>query len=325
MDTDSEMDTRDAYLVDAFTDEPLAGNAAGVVPDGTELTTAQMQAIARELAVSETAFFAPHPEADRQVRYFTPTTEVDLCGHATIAGHAHLYRTGAIEAGTHRLATNVGTLSIEVTDDGTVWMNQNEPTVRRVSVGYDRLADALGCTHEAFEGIGEQLPVAYASAGLPFLIVPVGFLDALGDMEPDFPAVERLAEAHDAVGVYAFTFDTLDRTSTLHGRCFVPSAGVPEDPVTGTASGACGAYLHQLGAFVGTGPADAAPAATDVSTQQGTPEEMRFEQGHFLDRPGYVRVRATGGAPTVGGVAAPALEGTIRVPDIDDDEIIEAD
>ncbi len=317
------MDTREAFLVDAFTEEPLTGNAAGVVANAGELTTAQMQAIARELAVSETAFFAPHPEADRQVRYFTPTTEVDLCGHATIASHAHLYRQNVIDAGVHRLATNVGTLDIELTEDGTVWMEQTEPTVRRVTVGYDRLAETLGCAREAFENIGETLPVAYASTGLPFLIVPVGFLDALGGMEPDMPAVDRLASAHDAIGVYAFTFDTIDRESTLHGRCFVPGAGVPEDPVTGTASGACGAYLHHVGAFVATGSGDP-PTATDVSVKQGTPEEMRFEQGHFLDRPGYVRVRATGDAPVVGGAAAPALDGTVHVPDIDDDGIIEA-
>ena len=312
------METREAYLVDAFTDEPLAGNAAGVVPDAEGLSDEQMQAVARELAVSETAFLAPHPEADRQIRYFTPTTEVDLCGHATIASHAHLFREGVIDAGRHTLATNVGTIAIEVTDDGTVWMTQTSPTIRRVSADYDELAAALGCPRDALAAVGDRLPIAYASTGLPFLIVPVSFLDALGGMDPDFSAVERLADAHDATGIYAFTFDTLSRDATLHGRCFVPGAGVPEDPVTGTASGACGAYLEYVGAFTGD-VGDKLPDASD-----GMPDEMLFEQGHFVDRPGHVRVRATGGAPAVGGTAVPAFSGEIRVPAGSDDDIIEA-
>jgi trans-2,3-dihydro-3-hydroxyanthranilate isomerase len=330
-------DTRPAALVDAFTDEPLTGNAAGVVPDADGLDDEQMQAIARELAVSETAFLHPATDADRRLRYFTPTTEVDLCGHATIATHSYLYEAGEIDAGTHSLATNVGVLEIEVTDDGTVWMTQNEPTIHEVSVGFEELADALGCSESVFEGVGEALPVAYSSTGLPFLVVPVSFLDGLGSMDPDDDAVEALAAEHDTAGIYAFTFDTVAADATLHGRCFVPGAGVPEDPVTGTASGAVGSYLDHFGAFRGEGAeaipgvdpegvADSPPEGTDVSASVGTPTEMVFEQGHFLDRAGRVRVRASGsGAPTVGGSAVETFTGEIRIPETDDgDEIIEA-
>jgi len=79
------MPTRRIALVDAFSTEPLAGNAAGVVPDADGLTDQQCQAVARELSVSETAFVFESEEADRRVRFFTPTQEVDLCGHATLA------------------------------------------------------------------------------------------------------------------------------------------------------------------------------------------------------------------------------------------------
>ncbi|MEZ3142723.1 PhzF family phenazine biosynthesis protein [Halobaculum sp. MBLA0143] len=319
-------DSYTAALVDAFTDEPLTGNAAGVVPDAGGLTDTQMQAVARELAVSETAFLSDHPSADRQVRYFTPTTEVDLCGHATVAAHAYLRDHDRIAAGTHTLATQAGTLDIEVTDD-TVWMTQNTPTVYERPVEYDRLADALGAEPSAFAGVGDALPVAYASTGLPFLIVPVSFLDGVGGLTPDDDAVAALADDHDAVGVYAFTFDTLTADATLHGRCFVPGAGVPEDPVTGTASGACGAYLDHFGAFRGDGTDAPAPGGTDVSAETGTPAEMLFEQGHYLDRPGRVRVQVDAdseGAPAVGGSAVTAFEGTVEIPPADDDEILEA-
>ncbi|QZP37634.1 PhzF family phenazine biosynthesis protein [Halobaculum magnesiiphilum] len=316
---------REAALVDAFTSEPMAGNAAGVVADADGLDDEQMGAIANELGASETAFVRSSSEADRRVRYFTPTTEIDLCGHATIAAHARLFETGEIDAGTHSLETNVGVIEIEVTDDGRVWMTQNPPTVYEIEVDYDRLGDVLGVTPEAFRDVGAALPVAYATSGLPFLIVPVNFLEHLGDMSPDFDAVAALADEHDAAGIYAFTFDALGADSTVHGRCFVPGSGIDEDPVTGTASGACGAYLDHFAAFSG-GDTSNVPGGDDAAGDAGTPDEMVFEQGHYVDRPGLVRVRAgagDGGAPIVGGDAVTAFEGRIRVPESDDDEIIE--
>lgn len=320
MDTEPTPGTREAYLVDAFTAEPLSGNAAGVLPNADGLSDDQMQAIARELSVSETAFLFSTGRADRRVRYFTPTTEVDLCGHATIAAHATLHATGRITPGTHSLETNVGVLEIELTEEGRVWMTQDQPTVRQVHLEYDRLAEVLGCPADAFRDVGADMPTAVASTGLPFLIVPVNFLEHLGGMDPDMGAVEVLTDEHDAVGIYAFTFDALEGESTLHGRMFAPGAGVPEDPVTGTASGACGAYLRHVGAFTGADPTD---ATGSVDTSEGLPEEMVFEQGHFVERPGSVRVQV-GEQIRVGGQAVTAFEGQIMVPEYDTDDIIQA-
>lgn len=297
--------TLDLSVVDAFTTEPLAGNAAGVVPDADGLGSDQMRAVARELAVSETVFLGPSGEADRRARYFTPAREIDLCGHATVAAHAHLYAEGVVDAGTHSLETNVGVLEIEIAEDGTVWMTQDAPTVREVDLDYDRAGAALGIDPATLRDVGADLPAAYVSTGLPFLIVPVNFLESLGSVDPDADAIEALADEHDATGVYAFTFDALGAESTLHARMFAPGVGVPEDPVTGTASGACGAYLRRTAAF------------------DELPEEMRFEQGHFVDRPGHVRVQV-GERVRVGGRAVTAMDGTLRVPDAEEDEIIEA-
>jgi PhzF family phenazine biosynthesis protein len=300
------MQTVRTLFVDAFTDDPLAGNAAGVVPNADGLADDQLQAIARELSVSETAFLTESEAADRRVRYFTPTQEVDLCGHATIGSHVHLFADGVVDAGTHSLETNVGVLDIEVTEDGFVWMTQDAPEVREVDVGYDRVADALGVPDEALTGMRRDLPLAVASTGLPFLVVPAEYLDDLGNADPDMDLVEALTEDVDATGVYLFSFDALDPDSTLHGRMFAPGAGVPEDPVTGTASGATGAYLDHFGAF-----------------DEDLPEEMTFEQGHFVDRPGTVHVRV-GEAVQVGGRGVTSLDGTLTVPESDEEEIIEA-
>ena len=302
------MDERRALLVDAFADEPLAGNAAGVVPDAVGLSDGQMQAVARELNASETAFLRPSETADRRIRYFTPTQEVDLCGHATIASHA-LLAAEELADGTYTLETNAGTLDIEL-DGEAVWMTQNPPEIREVDPGYDAVADALGVRESALTGLRDDLPLARASTGLPFLMVPAEYLSDLSKMDPDMEVIEALADDHDCTGVYVFTFDTLASESTLHARMFAPGAGVPEDPVTGTASGACGAYLDRFGAL------------------DPTPPEMIFEQGHFLDRDGRVRVEAsdatTRGAVRVGGTATVALDGELRVPEPDDDGIIQA-
>lgn len=305
------METRRTLLVDAFADEPLAGNAAGVVPNAAGLSDDQMQRIAAELGASETAFLLGSDEADERLRYFTPATEVDLCGHATIAAYGALFEEGAIDAGDRTLRTNVGDLDVTVDDDGTVWMGQNPPSVERIEadeLDADRLGDALGIDPAALRDVGADLPVAVATTGLPWLVVPVNFLERLGEAAPDSAAVEAVCAAHDAVGIYAYTFDALDPESTLHGRAFAPAVGVQEDPVTGTASGAVGAYLQEVGAFDGD-----------------FPDELRFEQGHFINRPGHVRVRVAGDEVRVGGDAVTSLDGDLRVPAADrDDDIIEA-
>ncbi|WP_440765599.1 PhzF family phenazine biosynthesis protein [Natronorubrum sp. DTA7] len=299
------MDTIRILQVDAFADEPMAGNPAGVVPEADGLSDDQMQQIAAEMAVSETAFLSPSETADYRIRYFTPTQEVDLCGHATIGSFAHLYDEG-LEAGTYSLETNVGELEIELEPDGTVWMTQDTPQIREVDVGYDRVADALGVGQAALEGASDDIPLAVSSTGLPFLIVPITYLSDLGNADPDMHAIEDLTEAVDATGVYLFTFDALDRESTLHGRMFAPGAGVPEDPVTGTASGSVSAYLDRFGAF-----------------DDDFPDELRLEQGHYVDRPGLVRARV-GSAVQVGGRGVTVLDGSLVVPEDDEDEILEA-
>ena len=300
------MDTCRALLVDAFTTDPLAGNAAGVVPHAEDLSADRMGAVAAELAVSETAFVLPSDDADRRLRYFSPTREVDLCGHATIAAHAHLHEAGAIDPGEHTVETNVGVLDVEVDPDGVVRMTQNRPTVRRVDIGYDRLGDALGIDPAALRDVGADLPTAVASTGLAFLMVPVNFLTHLSGAAPDDAALEALAGEYDAAGVYAFTFDTLNGDSTLHARAFAPSLGIPEDPATGTAAGACGAYLREVGAFDGE-----------------FPDTVVVEQGHFVDRPGRIRVQVGAGVQ-VGGRAVTSLDGRLAVPPGDDDDILEA-
>ena len=299
------MDTYRALQVDAFTDEPLSGNPAGVIPDADGLEPERMQAVAAELSVSETAFVHPSGSADFRLRYFAPTTEVDLCGHATVATFGHLSEDGVVEPGTYAVETNVGVLDVTVEDDGTVWLDQDTPTVVEVELSYDRVADALGIDVATLQDVGADLPLAIAEAGVRYLVVPVNFLEHLGDVDPDLGAVEELTEEVDATGLYAFTFDAVGAESQLHARMFAPGAGIPEDPVCGTGAGAVTAYLDHYGAFA-----------------DEFPDEVVIEQGHFVDRPGQVRART---APLrVGGRSVTALDGSLVVPEADEDEILEA-
>jgi len=299
------MDTRKALLVDAFADEPMAGNPAGVLPDASDLSEDQMQAIAGELGASETAFVVPSEDADRRLRYFTPEREVDLCGHATIAAHAYLFERAVIDDGTHTLETAAGTFDVELTIDGTVWMEQANAELGRVDVDEQEAADALGVDVASLRDVGADVPIGKVSTGMPFLMVPINYFEHLSNADPDMTAIEELCERADCEGLYAFTFDTRDMDSTVHARAFVPLAGIPEDPVTGTAAGALGAYLRRHNAM------------------DGEFDEILVEQGHFLDRPGTVRVESDGDEVRVGGRAVTTFDGDLVIPDDDEDEIIE--
>jgi PhzF family phenazine biosynthesis protein len=297
--------TTDASLVDAFTDEPFAGNPAGVVPGAGPLSDEQCQKIATELGASETAFVSAASDADYGLRYFSPETEIDLCGHATVAAMSRLFERGDVEAGALTVETTVGTLTVVVEDDGTVWFSPDPPEIREVDADLDAVAGALGIDVAALRDVGADLPVATGDAGSSFLLVPVNYFEHLRDASPDLHAIEALTDSFEVDGLYAFTFDTIDADATLHGRAFAPAAGIPEDPVTGTASAAVAEYLVRQGAL------DA-----DVA-------EIVCEQGHLVDRPGRVRVDVSGDL-RVGGRAVTAFEGDLVVPDTDDDDIIEA-
>lgn len=299
------MQTVRAMLVDAFTAEPMAGNAAGVVPDAGGLSVPQRRAIARELSVSDTAFLASSDVADYRAQYFTPEQEVDLCGHATVGAFAGLAQAGGLDPGTVEVETAVGRIEVTVADDGRVWTTQDDPTIRRVDVDRERVADALGIRPAALTELADELPVAVASTGLPWLAVPVAFLSQLGEADPDPEAVAGIADEFDAVGLYPYTFDTLDGDAHLHARGFAPGAGIAEDPATGTAAGATGAFLRHVGAFDGD-----------------MPEPLVIEQGHYVDQPGRVQVRARDRI-RVGGHAVVTLDGDLAVPEIESEDILE--
>ncbi|HVL48576.1 MAG TPA: PhzF family phenazine biosynthesis protein [Candidatus Thermoplasmatota archaeon] len=302
------MRTVAAYKVDAFTDRALAGNAAGVVLDAAGLTEAEMKAVAREMNLSETAFFLP-PEGkgDVRVRFFTPTgAEVDLCGDATIGGF-HLYaREGRAGSSggvvTLHQETKAGVLPVHIHLSGgvpeRVTMGQAPPKFKPGPPAR-RAADALGLPANALDA---ALPVERAYTGIWTLLVPLrkrADLDAI-DAAAVSDSVLALSKEQGIASVHAFTRETRERGNAFSARHFAPALGILEDPVTGTASGALGAYLvkHRV---------------------QRPGERIVGEQGDAIGRPGRVEVEVDGApgdprAVRVGGRAVVSFEGRMVLP-----------
>jgi trans-2,3-dihydro-3-hydroxyanthranilate isomerase len=264
------------FIGDSFTRTRYAGNPAGIVLPETPLTAAQMQTLAGELHL-ETAFATPcaRPDADYDVAYYTSAKRIPLCGHDTIALVTVLNHLGCLpESGTVRLATDAGILSVSRRADGRVTMAQALPRYGQIVPAADA-ADALGLPLSEIEATG--LPVQVVSTGTPFLIVPVTHRAALSALAPDMMALIAYGDSLEdyADGFYVWCPEPVSPDALIHARCFAPAAGLPEDPVTGTASGAAGAYLARHNHL---------PTSNSILN-------FRTEQGYVMNRPGNAEVR----------------------------------
>jgi len=291
--------------IDAFTSKAFAGNPAAVVLSGDRLTETQMQGIAREMNLSETAFvLSPsNQNADLRIRWFTPTNEVPLCGHATIAGfHAlaegNFY--GMKKNGSYpfHLETASGILDVLVVkDNGKVAVKFALPMPHFVKNQHlkTEFNSSLGVQDGDFD---KRLPsVACINAYLP-----VRRLSVLYDMRPDFPLMKKILSRKRLLGVCVFSTETVDRSSAFHSRFFAPNDGINEDPVTGSANGPLGVYMVEQGL---------------VGKSDGL-IEMTGEQGDVIGRPGRVKVEVhvDHGKPAsvaIIGRAVTVLEGTLTL------------
>lgn len=282
---------KEVYIVNAFTYNGDGGNGAGVVPEAEGLTSEQMQAIAKEVGLSETAFVTKSNEEgyDFHVRFFTTTTEVDLCGHATIAAFSTLGQLGIIKDSNEvvkvKQKTLAGILDVELSFKDNklenVLMTQAEPKfIFSLSVqDLEPLCDILGITvNDIGVGVTGYMarPMA-VSTGLSDLILPIKTLEALKNISPDYKALAKYSEERELIGVHAFSFQTENKTSTVSTRNFGPAVGIDEESATGTANGALAAYLikNKLYPF------------TDDTT-------IVCEQGYYMENPSEIIAKVEG-------------------------------
>lgn len=238
------------YQVDSFTKEKFKGNPAGVVLNAENLTTEEMQLIARELNNSETAFvFSPEKnnEFDYHVRYFTPTTEVPICGHATIGALYAKAIEDQLDSCTIRINTQVGVLPIDIIrndNDYQITMTQGNFSVSPVfeqSITQN-IVQALGLQ---IEDLDERCPVQIASTGHSKVMIGVKSRTVLNQLTPNFDHLTHISTEIGCNGYFVFTFDSDDHNVLTYGRMFAPAIGILEDPVTGNANGPLGGYLIQ--------------------------------------------------------------------------------
>src|SRR4051794_32650410 len=224
----------------AFSDTPDGGNPAGVVLDASALSDAEMQEIAADLAYSESAFVTTRDDGSYDVRYFSPAMEVPFCGHATIATAVALAErdgTGPLifhtRAGTVPVATRGGNGAVTAT------LTSVAPHVEAVPA--ELLQNALDALGWQQDDLDPALPPRVSYAGARHLIRAAATRERLADLDYDFEALKTTMQRHDLV-----TVDLVNRQdeTTFHARNPFPVGGVVEDPATGAAAAAFGAYLR---------------------------------------------------------------------------------
>ena len=298
--------------VDVFTETPFCGNPLAVILDGGQLTGEQMQTIAREMNLSETAFILPSTDAAAQVkvRIFTPQLELPFAGHPVVGTSYVLATEGLIPRRDGnfevRLELGVGVLPVEIAcADGLVTqvtMTQRAPQFLAVLPSADVAQLASGLRLEPQDIAATGLPVQLVSTGLPQLMIPVRSLAAVQAIRLELGLLNAICERYETHSLYTFTRETVTRSADVHSRLFAPLAGVFEDPATGSASGALGAYLVHHRVVGGEAPV----------------VYLENEQGYELGRPSRIfievsRHRSTISRVRVGGRVVKVIDGTVYV------------
>ncbi len=273
------------YQADVFTDVAFGGNPVAVFPHAPDLSNGEFQQIAREMNLSETVFVQPPSQSDAiiKLRIFTPTHEIPFAGHPVL-GTCHVLGTlkhFPIQEPITRIQyeCNIGVFPAElyvlkgVIDR--VVMSQPAPQfidlVENVEDLFD-IAKALGLNRTAIANA--PFPVEVVSTGLPVIIVPIRTLTAVKSISPNHDAIAEICGRLGANGLMAYSTMTVEDFSTVHTRMFAPPIGIDEDPATGSASGALGAYLVKNGVV-----------------EVGPTTEIVAEQGYEIDRPSRIIIQ----------------------------------
>ncbi|MFE7772502.1 PhzF family phenazine biosynthesis protein [Streptomyces sp. NPDC057445] len=274
----------------AFSSDPDGGNPAGVVLDAAGLDDGDMLAIAAELGYSESAFLTAPPEGlggeegrAYSIRYFSPKAEVPFCGHATVATAIALAE--RIGPGELVFATRAGTVPVSVAEEDGVLratLTSVEPHIE--DIAEDDLAEALAALDWPASDLEPALPPRIAFAGARHLVVAAATRARLADLAYDFARLEALMRRLDLTTVQLVWRES---ATVFHVRDPFPVGGVVEDPATGAAAAAFGAYARELGVV----PDDTV---------------LTLHQGEDLGRPGRLTVTLrTGDARVrVGGAGA---------------------
>lgn len=290
------------WQVDAFTDRPLGGNACAVILDADDLDTATMQAVAREMNLSETSFVLRSAIADFRARYFTPVEELPLAGHPTIATIFALIDSGRLALTEKHtvihLELPVGPIPIDIFAQPDqpiqIVMTQKKPVFGAV-YSPETVLPVFGLTPE---DALPDVPIQTISTGTPQLMIPLCGHDALRRARVQTDTYQALRASSDFFSAHLFARGGATPAGQTFARHFVTPPDLVEDPVTGSATGGMGAYLWHYGLI-------------------DTPIFVA-EQGHWMGRPGTMQVEVVGPsddiqAVKVGGGAVTILRGELTL------------
>jgi trans-2,3-dihydro-3-hydroxyanthranilate isomerase len=290
---------RRLYTLDVFTSRPFAGNPLAVITDGDGISPARMQAVAREMNLSETVF-VQRPTNNRalaRLRIFTTTHELPLAGHPVVGTWFLLAELGVVpasEGSVHVLQqTGAGILPVEIQfHDGRpelVTMTQKAARFARTRVNRSALAEALGLKASDFDS---SLPLEFVSTGIFNLMVPLKGRSALARIRMN---MRPLAQLISRGGVMAYCF-ALGSRGQAFARGMLPW-GLVEDPATGSAGGSLGAYLVE-------------------QERLSAGETLIIRQGMEMGRPSEIHVEVSSErgrlVPRVSGSAVRIFEGHIE-------------
>ena len=305
-----ERRTLKFYQADVFTDMPFGGNPVAVVPDALGLSNRELQQIAREMNHSETVFVFPPTDsaAAVKIRIFTPTREIPFAGHPVLGTFfvlGKLDRLPLKEPVTrvcHECSIGIFPVELHVLKGEILRVVMSQPKPQFLGAvepmkDLFEVATALGLSKDLITRT--KLPVEVVSTGLPVLIVPVRTLTAVRSIVPDTVAINDLCARYGAEGIMVFTTVTVEEFSDVHTRMFAPSIGILEDPATGSASGALGAYLVHNGVV-----------------EVGPTTEIIAEQGYEIERPSRIVIQVESDDDAiqevkVGGQVVMMAEGTL--------------
>lgn len=240
------------YQIDAFSDKKFSGNPAGVVINADGLTKNQMQNIARELNNPETAFVFKDSSSKTShcIKFFTPTKEVPICSHATIAAHYALALEKNIKEVTNfTQTTQAGDFEIQVSlKDNDYLITMTQDNIQYLNIlNSSEIKELLNALNICQSDLIQELPIQIVSTGNPKVMIGLKSYELLENLRPNMEKLILLSEKIACNGYFVFTFDTKEQDILTQGRMFAPSVGINEDPVTGNAHGPLAAYLYKYG------------------------------------------------------------------------------
>jgi PhzF family phenazine biosynthesis protein len=239
--TELKVDMKcDVYIVRAFCRDQLGGNLAGVVLE-QGFTAEQMQAIAKKLNFSETIFISKQSPTLYKALYFTPSSSIDFCGHATIAAFGVLREINHLKNGIYQLEIPVGIYEVAL-NDSLIFLSQPLPVFGEF-IPVEEVASVLGISVSDIQST--HLNPQIVSTGLRDIFVSVATQDCLFGIHPNDEQITTLSEKYDAIGLHVFSLESSEIATTAFCRNFAPRYGIPEESATGSSNGALGCYLFQ--------------------------------------------------------------------------------